>query len=66
MPGQGATIDALSGGAVHRIRVVHTSRGELSHTAARAAGAGAGRHPAFRRRLAQLEREQQSLSLASR
>jgi hypothetical protein len=66
MPGLRATIHALSGCAVHRKGGVHASPGELSHTAARAAGAGAGRHPAFRRRLAQLEREQQSLSLASR
>jgi hypothetical protein len=66
MPGLGASMDALSGWAVHRKHVVRTNPGELSHTAAPAVGASAGRHPAFRRRLTQPGREQQPLPLARR
>jgi hypothetical protein len=72
MPGLGATIDALSGWAVRREGVVCTSRGELTHTGAQAAGPGAGQHPAFRgpptfrRRVAQTGHEHQPLPLARR
>jgi hypothetical protein len=66
MPGLGATIDALSDRAGHRMCVVHTNPGELSHTAARAAGAGAGRPAAFRGRVTETGREQQPLPLAWR
>jgi hypothetical protein len=66
MPGLGATIDALSGWAVHRKRLVRTDPSELSHTAARAAPAGTGRYAAFRLRVIQTGREQQLLPLARR
>ena len=66
MPALGATIDAVSGWVVPRKGVVHTNPGELSHTAARAAGAGAGRPAAFRGRVTETGREQQPLPLAWR
>jgi hypothetical protein len=66
MPGLGASMDVLSGWAVRRKGVVRTNPGELSHTAARAAGADAGRHAALRLRVTQAGREQQLLPLARR
>jgi hypothetical protein len=66
MPGLGATMDALSGWAVQRMWVTHTNPVELSHTAARAAGAGASRRPALSRRVTQTRREQQPFPPARR
>jgi hypothetical protein len=66
MPGLGVSMDALSGWAVHRKRVVRTKLGELSHTAARAAGADAIRHAVLSLRVTQTGREQQPLPLARR
>jgi hypothetical protein len=59
-------MDALSGWAVRRMWMVRTSPGELSHTGARAAGAGAARRLALSRRVTQTGREQQPLPLAGR
>jgi hypothetical protein len=64
MPGLGAIINALSGWAVHRKGVVHTSPGEPSHIATCSAGAGPDCHPALSQRLAQTGREQQPPPLA--
>jgi hypothetical protein len=59
-------MDALSGWAIHRKRVVRTNPGELSHTAAPTAAAGADRHPAFQRRVTPTGCEQRALPPARR
>jgi hypothetical protein len=59
-------MDALSGGAIYRMGVVYTSPEELSHTAARVTGAGAGRHIALSWCVTQTGREQQPVPLARR